>query len=35
MVKIAPSVLSADFAALGDEIAKVEPVADLLHVDVM
>lgn len=35
MAKIAPSVLSADFAALGDEIAKVEPVADLLHVDVM
>ncbi len=35
MVKIAPSVLSADFAALGVEIAKVEPVADLLHVDVM
>ena len=35
MVKIAPSILSADFAALGDEIAKVEPVADLLHVDVM
>ena len=35
MIKIAPSILSADFAALGDEIAKVEPVADLLHVDVM
>jgi ribulose-phosphate 3-epimerase len=35
MVKIAPSVLSADFAALGEEIAKVEPAADLLHVDVM
>jgi ribulose-phosphate 3-epimerase len=35
MVKIAPSVLSADFGALGDEVAKVEPVADLLHVDVM
>jgi len=35
MVKIAPSVLSADFGALGDEIAKVENVADLLHVDVM
>jgi len=35
MVKIAPSILSADFAVLGEEIAKVEPVADLLHVDVM
>lgn len=35
MVKIAPSVLSADFGALADDIAKVEPEADLLHVDVM
>ena len=35
MTKIAPSVLSADFGALGEEIAKVEPVADLLHLDVM
>ena len=35
MVKIAPSILSADFALLADEIAKVEPAADLLHVDVM
>jgi len=35
MIKIAPSVLSADFGALGEEIAKVEPEADLLHVDVM
>jgi ribulose-phosphate 3-epimerase len=35
MVKIAPSILSADFGALGEEVAKVEPVADLLHVDVM
>ncbi len=35
MVKIAPSVLSADFAVLGEEIARVEAVADLLHVDVM
>ena len=35
MVKIAPSVLSADFGALAEEIAKVEPEADLLHVDVM
>jgi len=35
MIKIAPSILSADFAALGEDIAKVEPVADLLHVDVM
>jgi ribulose-phosphate 3-epimerase len=36
MVKIAPSILSADFAALGEEIAKVEAGgADLIHVDVM
>jgi ribulose-phosphate 3-epimerase len=35
MVKIAASLLSADFAALGQAIAGVESAADLLHVDVM
>jgi ribulose-phosphate 3-epimerase len=35
MIKIAPSVLSADFAVLAEEVAKVQPVADLLHLDVM
>lgn len=36
MVRIAPSVLSADFSNLKDEIAKVEKGgAHLLHVDVM
>jgi ribulose-phosphate 3-epimerase len=36
MVKIAPSILSADFGALGEEIARVEEAgADQLHVDVM
>ena len=35
MVKIAPSVLSADFGRLAEEVAKIEAVADLLHVDVM
>ncbi|MBI2204196.1 MAG: ribulose-phosphate 3-epimerase [Candidatus Rokubacteria bacterium] len=36
MVKIAPSILSADFAALGDDIARVEAGGpDQLHVDVM
>lgn len=36
MVKIAPSILAADFARLGEEIAQVEAAgADLLHVDVM
>src|SRR6184192_2924798 len=35
-VLIAPSILSADFAALGDQIAAVERGgADLIHVDVM
>jgi ribulose-phosphate 3-epimerase len=33
---IAPSILSADFARLADEVAAVERGgADLLHVDVM
>lgn len=36
MVKIAPSILSADFARLGDEIIAVEKAgADYIHVDVM
>jgi ribulose-phosphate 3-epimerase len=35
-VRIAPSVLSADFAALGRDVAAVERGgADLIHVDVM
>jgi ribulose-phosphate 3-epimerase len=35
-VRLAPSILSADFAALGDAIAAVERGgADLIHVDVM
>lgn len=36
MVKIAPSILSADFAKLGDEIKEVEAgSADYIHIDVM
>ncbi len=35
MVKISPSILSADFSRLGDEIKKVEKYSDMLHVDVM
>ena len=35
-VQIAPSILSADFARLADEVAAVERAgADLLHIDVM
>jgi len=36
MIKIAPSILSADFAALAADVARVEAGgADQLHVDVM
>ena len=35
MVRIAPSILSADFAALAQSIDAVMPETDLLHVDVM
>jgi ribulose-phosphate 3-epimerase len=35
MGKIAPSILSADFAELAKEVERVRPQADLLHVDVM
>lgn len=36
MIKISPSILSADFAHLGDEIKRMEAAgADLLHIDVM
>jgi len=35
-LQIAPSILSADFAALGDAVAVVEGAgADLIHVDIM
>ena len=35
-MKIAPSILSADFAHLARDVEKVEQAgADLLHVDVM
>lgn len=35
MVKIAPSILAADFSRLGDELDRVAPGADWIHVDVM
>ncbi|MEO0413164.1 MAG: ribulose-phosphate 3-epimerase [Pseudomonadota bacterium] len=35
-IKIAPSILSADFAALGDEVRAIDAAgADFIHVDVM
>lgn len=34
MIKIAPSILSADFARLGEDIKSIES-ADMLHFDVM
>jgi ribulose-phosphate 3-epimerase len=35
MARLAPSILSADFAALARAIDEVAPEADMLHVDVM
>jgi ribulose-phosphate 3-epimerase len=36
MIKVAPSILSADFGALGNEVRRVEEAgADWVHVDVM
>jgi ribulose-phosphate 3-epimerase len=35
VLRVAPSILSADFAALGAEIDRVRAEADWLHVDVM
>jgi ribulose-phosphate 3-epimerase len=34
-MKLAPSILSADFSQLGEEVDRVADGADLLHVDVM
>lgn len=36
MVKIAPSILAANFAKLGEEVLEVEKAgADLIHIDIM
>jgi ribulose-phosphate 3-epimerase len=35
MIKIAPSLLSADFSKLADELQTIENDADLLHLDIM
>lgn len=35
-IKIAPSILSADFSKMGEEIADItEKGADVIHLDVM
>ena len=34
-IGIAPSILAADFAVLGAEVAEVAPAVDWIHVDVM
>jgi ribulose-phosphate 3-epimerase len=34
-IKIAPSILAADFSRLLDEIKRIEEEADLLHIDIM
>ncbi|MGH2709934.1 MAG: ribulose-phosphate 3-epimerase, partial [Actinomycetota bacterium] len=33
--RLAASILSADFARLGEQVKAVEPYADMVHVDVM
>ena len=34
-IKIAPSILSADYARLADQVALVAPESDWIHVDIM
>src|SRR3989338_927844 len=34
-IKIAPSILSADFSKINSEIKQVEKYSDLIHVDIM
>jgi ribulose-phosphate 3-epimerase len=35
ILRIAPSILAADFATLAEDISRVRPQSDLLHVDIM
>ena len=35
IIKIAPSILSADFAKLGEEVQLLSQTADYIHIDVM
>ena len=34
-LRLAPSILTADFARLGEEVASVAPIVDWFHLDVM
>ena len=34
-ILVAPSILAADFARLGEDVKRIESVVDLLHIDVM
>ncbi len=34
-IQISPSLLSADFSRLGEEIKAIEPFSDMIHLDVM
>jgi len=34
-IKIAPSILAADFADLGNEVARIADYIDMVHIDVM
>src|ERR1700722_20390235 len=34
-IQISPSLLSADFARLGEEIKALEPFSNMIHLDVM
>jgi ribulose-phosphate 3-epimerase len=34
-VRVAPSILSADFGALSDAVAAISPVSEWVHIDVM
>ena len=34
-IRITPSILNADLGNLDSEIAKIAPVSDLLHLDIM
>ena len=34
-IKLAPSILSADFSKINDEIKQIEKYSDLIHVDIM